>query len=77
MFNCKESIDLLVEYLDGNLPADEMRALDQHFEGCPPCVEFLRSYRDTSHLCRHHLSEKMPNEVAHKLTSFLRQRIKK
>jgi anti-sigma factor RsiW len=77
MFNCKESIDLLLSYLDGDLPEDEMRALDEHFNGCPPCVDFLRSYRDTSSLCRHHLAQKVPNEVASKLTSFLRQRIKR
>lgn len=77
MFNCKESIDLLLAYIERELPEAELRALDEHFHGCPPCLEFLRSYRETPNLCRKVLSEKMPSEVASKLASFLRERIEK
>jgi anti-sigma factor RsiW len=76
MFSCKDSIDLLVEYLDGNL-SEEMRSkLESHFAGCTPCEDFLRTYRATPNICRHALRKKMPEEVANKLVAFLRAEIK-
>lgn len=75
MFNCKDSIDLLLEYLDGELPAEVREKLEAHFGGCTPCEEFLRTYRATPHLCRKALKKQMPQEVADKLTGFLRSQI--
>ena len=78
MTTCRESIDLLLEYLDGGL-SDDMRAkLDEHFGGCQPCEEFLRSYRATPKVCQKAMAvKKMPGEVAAKLTDFLRNEIQK
>jgi anti-sigma factor (TIGR02949 family) len=77
MFTCKESIDLLLDFLDGDMPAAEERHLQEHLAGCPPCVDFLRTYQATPTLCKHALSEKMPSELAAKLTDFLRHKCKK
>ena len=74
---CKESIDLLLEYLDGELP-DELRArLEAHLGGCMPCEEFLKSYRATPGLCRRALEADVPDEVARRLTDFLRAEMRK
>ena len=77
MFTCKESIDLLLAFLDGEMPEDEERHLNEHLSGCPPCVDFLRTYRATPSLCKRALGRKMPSELASKLTDFLRERCKK
>ena len=77
MYNCKDSINLLQDYLDGELSADEARHLKEHLSGCAPCVDFLRTYRATPGLCRRALEQQMPTEVAQKLTDFLRSKIKK
>ena len=76
MLNCKESIDLLLSYLDGELPENEARALEEHLSLCPPCIEFVRGYQQTPGLCRKALARKMPEELAGKLNDFLRARIK-
>ena len=47
---CKELIDFLMDYLDGELPDDEARQFDEHLEICPPCSEYLVSYRETVRL---------------------------
>ena len=52
MFSCKESIQLLVDYLDGDMTPEERQHLDEHLAGCPPCVEFVRAYRATSGMCK-------------------------
>lgn len=77
MFTCKESVDLLMDYLDGTLAADEEAQLEEHFEACPPCVDFLRTYRATPSLCKRALAKQMPKEVAEKLSAFLRARLNK
>jgi hypothetical protein len=78
MTTCRESISLLLEYLDGGMPEDLKLKLDEHFGGCEPCEEFLRSYRATPSLCKKALAVKqMPVEVASRLTDFLRNEIGK
>ncbi|MFL5320565.1 MAG: anti-sigma factor family protein [Myxococcaceae bacterium] len=77
MKTCKDSIDELLSYLDGDMPKEEAAALEEHLNGCSPCVEFVKTYRQTSHLCRKALAAKMPSEVADKLKGFLREKLKK
>jgi anti-sigma factor RsiW len=72
MFSCKKSIDLLLGYLDGDIPADEEQHLHEHLSACPPCVDFLKTYRATPALCKKALAAKMPEELSSKLTDFLR-----
>jgi anti-sigma factor (TIGR02949 family) len=72
MFSCKKSIDLLLEYLDGDIPADEEKHLHEHLSACPPCVDFLKTYRATPSICKQALAAKMPEELSSKLTEFIR-----
>lgn len=74
---CKDSVALLLEYLDGNLTDDVRARLEQHFGDCSPCEDFLKSYRETPRICRKALEAKMPKGFADKLTSFLREEMKK
>lgn len=68
---CKECVDLLVDYLEGGLPEDREKALDEHFMGCPPCLDFLDQYRASTTLCKKAISTEMPEELANKLGEFL------
>ena len=78
MINCKDSIDRLLEYLDGEVPPEVKEHLEQHFQGCSPCDEFMKQYRETPSLCRKALLKStMPREVAERLTSFLRDSLRK
>jgi anti-sigma factor RsiW len=75
MYTCQDSINLLLDYLDGEMPADVAAELREHLAGCEPCVEFVQSYRSTPGLCRKALQARMPDEVARRLTAFLRSRL--
>lgn len=77
MFSCKDSIHKLLDFLDGEMSAEDQKRLEEHLSGCPPCVEFVRSYRATPGLCKRALARKMPDELASKLSDFLRARIRK
>jgi anti-sigma factor RsiW len=75
MFNCKDSIDSLLTYLDGEMSPEDEQHLRTHLDGCPPCVDFVRSYRATSGMCRRALVKSMPPEVGTRLKAFLRSKL--
>ena len=77
MTTCRETIDLLVDYLDGELPAELRAHLEEHLGGCQPCEDFLATYRATVGVCQKVLKTKMPEELAGKLNNFLRVQMKK
>lgn len=74
---CKDSVEFLLEYLDGELTPELRAKLETHLGGCSPCEEFLRSYRATPGLCRKALAREVPREVAARLTDFLRREMGK
>ena len=74
---CKDSVELLLEYLDGELTPELREKLEEHLGGCSPCEDFLKSYRATPGLCRKALARDVPREVAAKLTDFLRREMAK
>jgi len=76
MYTCKDSINLLLDFLDGELTPEDTQHLREHLQGCSPCVDFLRTYRATPGLCKRALAQKMPQEMSTKLTEFLRTKIK-
>lgn len=70
---CQQIIDLLVEYIDGDLGPDKTRRLETHLDDCPPCVNFVETYRRTGTVCRRALSSvEMPGAVESTLFEFLR-----
>ncbi len=77
MFNCRDSINLLLDFLDGEMPDEEAKQLQEHLAQCPPCVDFLKTYRATPSLCRRALQKQMPAQLSDKLTEFLRGKLKK
>lgn len=73
---CKECVGLLVDYLEGELPKEKERQLDEHFMGCPPCLDFLDQYRASTRLGKKAIVEKMPQALADKLSEFLNKSCK-
>jgi anti-sigma factor RsiW len=74
--SCKQAHDLLFSYLEGELGQKTVTSLEAHFKLCPPCDEFLASYRKTPGLCRQALDAEVPAEVTQRLQNFLRSKIK-
>lgn len=69
---CDECVELLVDYLDGELPPDRAKALELHLDLCPPCVAFLNTYRGTVKAARALQPEDIPPELIQRLIEFLR-----
>ena len=78
MICCKECLDLLCDYLDGELESETVVALEEHFEDCPPCIAFLRTYKSTTKICRENLKDiELPEEVQVKLANFVKANLHK
>ena len=73
MQTCKDAIDLLRAYLDGELEQSQKAALEEHLGACAPCVDFVATYRQTPGLCKKALQAKMPEDLANSLSAFLRK----
>jgi anti-sigma factor (TIGR02949 family) len=72
---CMEVVELLSDFVDGELSSDERESLSRHLGACPPCEEFLKTFETARALCRESLLEKMPPELKDRLRSFLRDQI--
>ena len=47
---CRELIDFLDRYVDGELSAPMAAKFEEHLAVCDACVEYLHSYRETIRL---------------------------
>jgi len=50
--NCREFVDFLMSYMDGELAEEPKRVFEEHMRLCPPCEVYLDSYRETIRLGR-------------------------
>ena len=44
---CKQLIEFICDYLEGELPSDQRRSFEKHLDRCPCCKNYLDSYRKT------------------------------
>ena len=77
MKSCKEIIDLLSEYLEGDLAGGEAGDFEAHMADCPPCVDFLENLKHTRALVRGLRCDEVPPEVQRQLRTFLERATKR
>lgn len=73
---CRHIIDFLMDYLNGELPADQRATFDRHLALCPPCVAYLKTYEDTVKLERclgEHPCEEIPDELVQAILAARRE----
>jgi anti-sigma factor RsiW len=49
---CRQIIDFVQAFLDGELPPREQTIFELHLSICPDCVNYLRSYQATRALSK-------------------------
>jgi len=69
---CASGVDLLMEFLEGMLPAEVNAALEEHVAGCARCAAFVASYQSTPRILRDATAAALPDEVEASLKAFLR-----
>jgi len=71
---CASGAELMMEYLEGTLPQDLRRDIEQHVQACERCTAFVASYRETPRIVREATAFAMPRELEDSLMTFLRAR---
>jgi len=66
-------MDLLADYVDGNLPREQAELLEWHIDSCAPCVAFLNTYRGTMDAAKRLRQATLPPELPDKLIAFLQR----
>ena len=47
---CIELVELVTDYLEGSMPADQRARFDEHVAGCEGCTTYLEQFRITIRL---------------------------
>jgi anti-sigma factor RsiW len=71
---CVDGVALLMDYLEGVLPAADRETIEAHVSGCLRCVAFLESYRQTPRILRAATAAALPEDLAESLRRFLASR---
>jgi len=72
---CSKTKQLLFEFVEGELTPETHRKLEKHIGNCPPCLDYVNSYRRTILITHHHgLPETpIPPALKQKLCEFIEQ----
>ena len=74
---CREMVDLLVDYLDGELSVGTTMDLEKHLKGCDNCLAFLNTYRKAVSLSQKLEYGDIPAELQKRLRDFLSDKMNK
>ena len=69
---CKSGVELLMEYLEGGLTAQERAAIEAHVGGCACCTAFIASYTEMPRIVRNATRIEMPADLESSLLAALR-----
>jgi hypothetical protein len=69
---CRGLVDLLCDYLEGDIQQNEREEIDRHMDDCPPCLGFMKTYRKTTEICKTLRPEDIPQHLKEKLEEILK-----
>ena len=76
MGSCREVLQVLTEYLEGDLPNDDEQEFEHHMVGCRPCDAFFRTYKCSSDMAREALRpDDIPDELKERVRRYLEAKL--
>jgi len=73
MISCREFVELLIDFLDGELPEERRLIIEYHIRKCPPCNAYLETYKTTIRLTRSLPCAPPPPELWERLRAAMRE----
>jgi anti-sigma factor RsiW len=70
--SCQEVVELVTDYLEGTLPADETTLFEQHINFCDGCIWYLEQIRTTIATVGRIREEDLPVETRERLLTAFR-----
>ncbi len=71
--DCIELVELVTEYLEGTLPADDVARLEGHLAGCDGCDTYVEQFRQLIRAAGHLEPEAVPPEAMERLLRVYRE----
>ena len=71
MMTCRELVELLIDFVAGDLPPEHRERVEQHLRRCPPCVAYVESYRVIIKISRKLPCEPLPPQLTERLKAAL------
>lgn len=71
MITCRQLVELLIDYVSGELPPEHQERIQQHLRDCPPCEVYVSTYRLTIQLTRKLPCQPLPTHLAERLREAL------
>jgi anti-sigma factor RsiW len=68
---CREVAELLIDFIDGELPEMKRLTLQQHICACPPCMFYLETYQTTIEVTHTLPDEPLPPEFEARLRAVM------
>jgi hypothetical protein len=65
--SCREIVDGLPAWSEGSLAGEAREQFERHFEVCPPCGAFARTYRAVAAVAKAALAVDMPEDARARL----------
>ena len=72
-WHCIETIELLYEYLDGELTEHHRVVIRRHLEDCPPCLDAFDFEASLRNLVARRCRESVPESLRWRVMEALRQ----
>jgi anti-sigma factor RsiW len=70
--DCQELVEIVTEYLEGEMPPADVARFEAHLSGCAGCVEYVRELRLTASAVRVLADESRPLAVRGELLAAFR-----
>ncbi len=64
---CKRVADLLLQFRDGSLPAEDLAFVREHLHRCPPCVGIFDSYQEVIDVLQRLQPVRMPEGLMERM----------
>ncbi len=72
--DCESYINLMSDYIEGDLDADALRQWEEHFNACPPCKEFFGSFQSMVHSVALLKRHACPQTLRMRLSQMIQER---
>ena len=70
---CREVVEMVTDYFERALPADQADRLERHLDACPGCSEYLEQMRTLAGSLGGVAVEELPVEMRDKLLAAFRE----
>jgi anti-sigma factor RsiW len=65
--DCSQLAEMVLDFVNGELPDDRLEVFEAHLKACPPCFIHVQTYRVTITMTRSLPCRSIPSDVEQRL----------